>query len=146
MINIIRVKKIKLFLENLNVNLFFFKLIFLCTLLFALNFGKGFFASQLIAEEPGKKDQETKSSESGEEAKQEDGELLQAKGAEDVEEAVELVNMDFPELTDIKDIIKAVALWTGKNVILDRNVTGKIQIISPKKVTKEPKAIPFTNE
>ena len=60
-----------------------------------------------------------------------------AKGAASIPEGRELVNMDFPELTDIKDIIKAVALWTGKNVILDRNVTGKVQIISPKKVTKE---------
>jgi general secretion pathway protein D len=30
-----------------------------------------------------------------------------------------------------------VALWTNKNVILDRNVSGKVQIISPRKVTKE---------
>ena len=59
------------------------------------------------------------------------------KGAAAIESGKDLVNMDFPELTDIKDIIKAMALWTGKNVILDRNVTGKIQIISPKKVTKE---------
>ena len=47
------------------------------------------------------------------------------------------MNIDFPEPTEIKDIIKAVALWTGKNVILDRNVNGKVQIISPRKVTKE---------
>ncbi len=59
------------------------------------------------------------------------------KGASAVPAGRDLVNMDFPELTDIKDIIKAVALWTGRNVILDRNVTGKIQIISPKRVTKE---------
>lgn len=58
-------------------------------------------------------------------------------GADAVESGRELVNMDFPELTDIKDIIKAVSLWTGKNVILDRQVHGKIQIISPKQVTKE---------
>ncbi|MFK7823055.1 MAG: type II secretion system secretin GspD [Oligoflexales bacterium] len=62
---------------------------------------------------------------------------VKTKGAASIPEGRELVNMDFPELTDIKDIIKAVALWTGKNVILDRNVTGKVQIISPKKVTKE---------
>lgn len=61
----------------------------------------------------------------------------QKKGASKVPAGQELVNMDFPELTDIKDIIKAVSLWTGKNVILDRNVTGKVQIISPEKVTKE---------
>jgi general secretion pathway protein D len=59
------------------------------------------------------------------------------KGADAVPPGQELVNMDFPEPTEIKDIIRAVALWTGKNVILDRNVTGKIQIISPKRVTKE---------
>ncbi|MBP6218104.1 MAG: type II secretion system secretin GspD [Oligoflexales bacterium] len=58
-------------------------------------------------------------------------------GAENLPSGKELVNMDFPEPTEIKDIIKAIALWTGKNVILDRNVSGKVQIISPKKVTKE---------
>ena len=67
----------------------------------------------------------------------EDSKTPAAGGAASIPEGRELVNMDFPELTDIKDIIKAVALWTGKNVILDRNVTGKVQIISPKKVTKE---------
>ena len=59
------------------------------------------------------------------------------KGAAAIPAGQELVNMEFPEMTDIQDIIKAVAVWTGKNVILDRNVTGKVQIISPKKVTKE---------
>lgn len=60
-----------------------------------------------------------------------------SKGAAGVPAGQELVNIDFPEQTEIKDIIKAVALWTGKNVILDRNVNGKVQIISPRKVTKE---------
>ena len=59
------------------------------------------------------------------------------RGAEALPQGEELVNIDFPEPTEIKDIIKAVALWTGKNVILDRQVTGKVQIISPRKVTKE---------
>ena len=59
------------------------------------------------------------------------------KGAAAVPAGEELVSMDFSENTDIQDIIKAVALWTGRNVIIDRNVTGKIQILSPKKVTKE---------
>ncbi len=48
----------------------------------------------------------------------------------------ELVNIDFPEPTDIKDIIRAVSLWTGKNVILGKDVSGKVQMISPRKVTK----------
>ena len=60
-----------------------------------------------------------------------------AQGADALPQGEELVNIDFPEPTEIKDIIKAVALWTGKNVILDRQVTGKVQIISPRKVTKE---------
>ncbi len=65
------------------------------------------------------------------------GKALKGKGSDAIEAGRELVNMDFPELTDIKDIVKAVSLWTGKNVILDRNVSGKVQIISPKQVTKE---------
>ena len=59
------------------------------------------------------------------------------KGADAIPPGQELVNMDFPEKTEIRDIVRAVALWTGKNVILDNNVSGKIQIISPKRVTKE---------
>ena len=57
--------------------------------------------------------------------------------ASQVPEGQELVSIDFPEPTDIKDIIRAVALWTGKNVILGKGVNGKVQMISPKKVTKE---------
>ncbi len=57
--------------------------------------------------------------------------------AEDVPEGQELVNIDFPEPTDINDIIRAVARWTGKNVILGKGVSGKVQMISPTKVTKE---------
>ncbi len=60
-----------------------------------------------------------------------------ARGAERIPPGQELVNMDFPELTEIKDIIKAVSLWIGKNVIMDPKVKGKVQIISPRRVTKE---------
>jgi general secretion pathway protein D len=58
-------------------------------------------------------------------------------GAAAVPPGQELVSIDFPEPTDIKDIIRAVALWTGKNVILGKGVNGKVQMISPRKVTKE---------
>lgn len=71
-----------------------------------------------------------------EEETTEDSAPKRMRGFDDLESGRELVNMDFPELTNIKDIIKAISLWTGKNVILDQNVSGKIQIISPKPVTK----------
>lgn len=58
-------------------------------------------------------------------------------GAENIPGGQELVSIDFPEPTEIKDIIRAVAIWTGKNVIIGKGVQGKIQMISPKKVTKE---------
>ena len=58
-------------------------------------------------------------------------------GAANIPEGQELVSIDFPEPTEIKDIIRAVALWTGKNVIIGKNVSGKIQMISPRKVSKE---------
>lgn len=58
-------------------------------------------------------------------------------GADQIPEGQELVSIDFPEPTEIKDIIRAVALWTGKNVIIGKSVSGKIQMISPRKVTKE---------
>jgi general secretion pathway protein D len=57
--------------------------------------------------------------------------------ADSVPSGQDLVSIDFPEPTDIKDIIRAVALWTGKNVILGKGVAGKVQMISPRKVTKE---------
>lgn len=49
----------------------------------------------------------------------------------------ELVSIDFPEPTAIKDIIKTVGQWTGKNFILPPNVAAKVQIISPQQMTKE---------
>lgn len=51
----------------------------------------------------------------------------------------DLVSIDFPEPTAIKDIIKAVGQWGEKNFILDQGVSSnkKIQIISPQQVTKE---------
>lgn len=51
----------------------------------------------------------------------------------------ELVSIDFPEPTPIKDIIKAVSQWTGKNFILGQGVssTAKVSIISPQQVTRE---------
>ncbi len=58
-------------------------------------------------------------------------------GSDNVPDGQELVSIDFPEPTEIKDIIRAVALWTGKNVIIGKGVSGKVQMISPKKVTKD---------
>ncbi len=51
----------------------------------------------------------------------------------------ELVSIDFPEPTPIKDIIKAVSQWTGKNFIIGQGVSSgaKVAIISPQQVTKE---------
>jgi general secretion pathway protein D len=49
----------------------------------------------------------------------------------------ESVSIDFPEPTELKDIIKAVGLWSGKNFILNKNISAKITIISPQLVTKE---------
>lgn len=51
----------------------------------------------------------------------------------------ELVSIDFPEPTAIKDIIKAVGQWTGRNFILGSGVSSsaRVQIISPQQVTRE---------
>ena len=51
----------------------------------------------------------------------------------------ELVSIDFPEATSLRDIIKAVSQWTGKNFILGQGVSSsaKVSIISPQQVTKE---------
>jgi len=60
-----------------------------------------------------------------------------SKTANAVPPGQELVSIHFPEPTDITQIIKAVSVWTGKNVLMDTNIRGKVQIISPRKVTKE---------
>ena len=58
--------------------------------------------------------------------------------SDEIPEGVELVNISFPEPTDIKDVIKAVSLWKNKTMILDdRTISGKVQILSTKETTKE---------
>jgi len=59
------------------------------------------------------------------------------RGAISIPEGRELVNVNFPKPTNIRDIIEGVARWTGKNVIMGKEVRGQITIISPRKVTKE---------
>jgi len=53
--------------------------------------------------------------------------------------AQDLVSIDFPDGVAIKDVIKAVSQWTGKNFILGQGVssTAKVTIISPQQVTRE---------
>ena len=70
-------------------------------------------------------------------AANEEPEPSEAPASDKVPPGQDLVTIDFPEPTDIKDIIRAVAIWTGKNVILGKGVAGKVQMISPRKVTKE---------
>jgi type II secretory pathway component GspD/PulD (secretin) len=55
-----------------------------------------------------------------------EGSALRAKGERD-----DRVSMNFPEPTDIRDIIRFVSLWTGRTTILDRTVGGKVQILAP---------------
>jgi general secretion pathway protein D len=43
-------------------------------------------------------------------------------------------SFDYPN-ADIKDVIKAMSELTGKNFILDNNVSGKITIIAPTRIT-----------
>ncbi len=58
--------------------------------------------------------------------------------ADQLPEGVELVNISFPEPTEITDIIKTVSLWNNKTIIIgDRTISGKVQILSPKDTTKE---------
>jgi general secretion pathway protein D len=51
----------------------------------------------------------------------------------------ELVSIDFPNGVNLSDIIKTIAIWTGKNFVLGQGVSGgaKISIISQEPVTKE---------
>jgi len=58
--------------------------------------------------------------------------------AEQLPEGVELVNISFPEPTEITDIIKTVSLWNNKTIIIgDKSISGKVQILSAKETTKE---------
>ena len=45
------------------------------------------------------------------------------------------VNVDFPEPTDIKDITRAVSLWTERPTVLDDSVRGKVVIHAPERVS-----------
>ena len=46
------------------------------------------------------------------------------------------ISVDFPEPTDIKDIIKFYALTSGKKLILAKGINEKIEIHSPQRVPK----------
>ncbi len=45
------------------------------------------------------------------------------------------VNTDFPEPTDVKDIIKAMALWSGTSTIVPDSVQGKVRIVREQQVS-----------
>ncbi len=47
------------------------------------------------------------------------------------------ISIDFPDAVELKDLVGLISRWTNKNVILDKRVTGKIQILAPNKVTKQ---------
>jgi len=46
-----------------------------------------------------------------------------------------LINCDFPEPTDIRDIARAFGLWTGKSIEVESSVRKKVRLISPERVT-----------
>lgn len=48
----------------------------------------------------------------------------------------ELVDLDFSEPKEITELVKFVAQWTNKNVIVDKRLSGKIQILVSHKMTK----------
>lgn len=48
----------------------------------------------------------------------------------------EFVDLDFSEPRDIIDLVKLVSDWTNKNVILDKRVMGKVQILVSHQMTK----------
>ncbi len=60
----------------------------------------------------------------------------QETGAQVPDETAQLVTMDFDGV-DIKVFIKFIADITGKNFILDDKVSGKVTVISPRKMTLE---------
>jgi general secretion pathway protein D len=47
------------------------------------------------------------------------------------------VSIDFPEPTDVKDIIKFYSILSGKNVVLGKGVSQKITIHHPQKLPKK---------
>ncbi|MBN2298778.1 MAG: hypothetical protein JXM72_09295, partial [Deltaproteobacteria bacterium] len=57
-----------------------------------------------------------------------------AGSTQDKQEATQQVTMDFDGV-DIKVFVKFIADITGKNFILDDKVTGKVTVISPRKMT-----------
>jgi beta-lactamase regulating signal transducer with metallopeptidase domain len=51
-------------------------------------------------------------------------------------ESGDLVTLDFKEPTDLKDVIKAMARLSGKNIILSRDVDGKVEVVSARPIAK----------
>lgn len=54
----------------------------------------------------------------------------------EVDESGQFITMDFDGV-DIKVFIKFIADITGKNFIIDEKVSGKITVISPRKMTMD---------
>ena len=48
----------------------------------------------------------------------------------------DLINADFPEPTDVRDIAKAFSLWTGKPFEVADSVHSKVKLESPEKISK----------
>ena len=60
------------------------------------------------------------------------------KKASQTESELELVNMDFPERTDLSDISRAVSLWTGNAMLYKSGqYPHKVAIYARKKVSKQ---------
>lgn len=53
------------------------------------------------------------------------------------ESSDETVNIDFPEKTDVRDIARAVSLWTGREYKVDESVKMKVTLHSPERVSKD---------
>ena len=48
-----------------------------------------------------------------------------------------LINADFPEPTDVRDIARTFSLWLDKPFEVDEGVHTKVKLISPERVTKD---------
>jgi hypothetical protein len=48
----------------------------------------------------------------------------------------DLINCNFPELTDLRNIAKAYSLWLGKEFSVNENLNLKVRLISAEMVSK----------
>ena len=47
-----------------------------------------------------------------------------------------VATIDFPNASEIKDVLEQVRPWYGRDLVMDRDVAGKLQILAPGQLSR----------